>query len=350
VGVCRDDQPLFFARILGKNDFDTHAESIAVYQPRDIMLVLDASASMNDDSQFRAINGPIGQSAVEANMYEIYQDLALPALGSLQWEPQYIESTDDAVVSAALGLDSVSYPYPVGSWPKFFEHIQKDGWVKAAGYRKKYGYKTFMDYLLSERPKYSETPDLWKTPEQPITAVKDAVTVFLAFLQEVETDDKVGLAIYTHPSSGAVLESELTNNMQLIEDVSRERQAGHYDRYTNIGAGIETALDEFEDNARIGAFKLIVLLTDGIANRPVNTTQGIAFALEQAQASAAVGIPIVTVSLGAAADVNLMQQIADDTNGVHFNVPGGQTVAQYEEDLKDVFRSIAGDRPLKLVQ
>ena len=58
----------------------------------------------------------------------------------------------------------------------------------------------------------------------------------------------------------------------------------------------------------------------------------------------------MTVSLGAAADTALMASIAQMTNGVHFNIPGGQSVSDYEEDLKDVFREIAKDRPLKLVK
>jgi hypothetical protein len=45
-----------------------------------------------------------------------------------------------------------------------------------------------------------------------------------------------------------------------------------------------------------------------------------------------------------------MQQVADITGAQHFNIPGGQTGAEYEEQLKDVFAEIAKIRPLKLVQ
>jgi hypothetical protein len=34
----------------------------------------------------------------------------------------------------------------------------------------------------------------------------------------------------------------------------------------------------------------------------------------------------------------------------HFNVPGGRPVEEYREDLIQVFREIADNRPLKLVQ
>ena len=54
VVVVRENQPLFFARIFGRKDFDLQEEAIAQIQPRDIMLTLDFSASMNDDSTFAA--------------------------------------------------------------------------------------------------------------------------------------------------------------------------------------------------------------------------------------------------------------------------------------------------------
>ncbi len=146
------------------------------------------------------------------------------------------------------------------------------------------------------------------------------------------------------------LETELTNDFQLVEDLSRQRQAGHYDYYTNISAGMRKAREELENNARVGAFKLIILMTDGIANRPSNETVARQAALDEAQRAADDHYPIVTVSLGSGADTDLMDQIAEITNGVHFNIPGGQSVAEYEEDLKDVFRAIADDRPLKLVK
>ena len=45
-----------------------------------------------------------------------------------------------------------------------------------------------------------------------------------------------------------------------------------------------------------------------------------------------------------------MQQIADRTGGVHFNIPGRDTVTDYREQLMSVFRKIADDRPLILVK
>ena len=55
--------PLFFGRVLGKEHFSIEAQAIAMYQPRDIALVLDYSGSMNDDSELKSI-GALGFDTV----------------------------------------------------------------------------------------------------------------------------------------------------------------------------------------------------------------------------------------------------------------------------------------------
>jgi len=205
---------------------------------------------------------------------------------------------------------------------------------------------TLLNYWLDRQNSASETPDLWKVSAQPITAVKDAVKVFLSAYQDVNTKDRVGLAIY---ASTARLELGLSNDMQLIEDTLRQRQAGHYDSSTNIGDGIAVGRKELEDNVQPNASKLMILLTDGLANQPNNTGYAKTYALEQADLCQKAGIPVVTISLGTGADTSLMQEIADKTGGAHFNVPGGKSVAEYEEELKKVFSIIAAGRALQLV-
>jgi len=213
-----------------------------------------------------------------------------------------------------------------------------------------YGKLNVTNYLLEERPRYNQTPTLWQTSEQPITALKNSVTVFLSYLQEVDTDDRLGLSVYNSAAQTAVLESGLTDNFQLVEDISRQRQAGHYDEYTNIGAGMQKARLELQNNARVGAQKIMILMTDGIANKPTNTTTAKAFVRQEAALAAAAKIPIVTISLGLLADTALMDEVAATTGGVHFNVEGGRPIEEVEEELKETFGQVADDRPLKLVQ
>jgi hypothetical protein len=349
VTLRRQRESLFFARLLGRSDFSAEARAVACYQPRDIMLVLDYSASMNDDSELGAI-GKLGRTAVEANLFQIYEELGSPTFGNMQWTPVFISSTNKTTIKNTLGISNVAYPYPGGSWNNYIDYVINDSTISNAGYRKRYGYLTWVNYLLEARPMYSETPDLWRTSEQPITALKSGVTVLLSFLQEVASEDRLGLAVYTSSNSDALLESGLTTDMASIETISRRRQAGHYDHYTNIGAGIRVGREELVENGRVGVRKVMVLMTDGIANRPNNETAARSYALQQAALTAAAEIPIVTISVGLGADIDLMDEIAEMTGGTHFNVPGNQSVAEVEEDLEDVFRAVAAARPLKLVQ
>jgi len=215
------------------------------------------------------------------------------------------------------------------------------------------------------------------------------VGMFLEYVLEVDTDDRVALVIYNSSSQQALVEYSLTQyprgdpgiqpepgepatgRFYYVWDIVKHRQAGHYDQYTNIGDGIRYARRELDVNSRPGAFKTIVLMTDGQANRPwgVNARQ---YAVNMAghkdggnpgngvddseytnavsPENAGRAYRIMTISLGVDADENLMQTIADNTGGRHFNIPGLSEVTDYRDDLREVFRQIARDRPLILVK
>ncbi len=349
VVVVRENQPLFFARIFGRKDFDLQEEAIAQIQPRDIMLTLDFSASMNDDSTFSA-RGNLGQAHIEANLQQIYNELGQPRYGNMTFAPRLISSTTNSTIKTNLGLNGVPYPYPVGSWDEFINHVKNNADLNNAGYRRKYGYMTLIHYWLVDRPMHNETPSLAQVSAQPVEALKDSVQVFLSFMNSYQTNDRLGLSIYNSVNETAVLESPLTDDFAVIDTKLQNRQAGHYNHYTNIGAGLQKSRIELQNNARAGAFKMLVLMTDGIANRPTNEATARALVLSEANACAGAKIPVVTISMGAGADVPLMQQVADITSGVHFNIPGGQTGAQYEADLREVFEKIASGRAMQLVK
>jgi len=447
VTMTQPNMPLFFARVLGQDTFQISASSVAMYQPRDIVLVLDLSGSMNDDSEFGAINA-LGQASVEDNLEMCYEDLGSPTYGDMTLEPQYItvvgqppnhpatpqvsveyryksvyvtsskdlsnvvleyhdgthqkfeglsghsqvfqgtgsnsgkaiykvwvKSGNNAsgegpgygepfafypnsvnqTIRTALGLDGVPYPYESGSWNSYFNYVKSYNTTnRKAGYRWKFGYLNLMNYWLEKKPASYQTSDLWKVSAQPITAVKDAVDVFMDYIQEVDTNDRVGVVVYNAYDGEGKLETPLTDNFQLVKDTVRQRQAAHYHNYTNIGAGMQWAREHLNAEGRLGAFKMIVLMTDGKANwvnGGYNTSAAKQYVLDEAELSAQKRYPVVTISLGAGADTSLMQQVADGAyKGHHFNVPGGQSVEDYSEDLKEVFRDIAKDRPLKIVK
>ena len=448
VRAQRDDvRPMFFGRVFGRDSFSVASEAIAMYQPRDIVVVLDYSASMNDDSEFRQI-GVLGQEAIEANLQAIYEELDSPVYGSLQFTPQWLSvvgaapnnsykpqlqveyryntifltstkpfhqvrtykssstyatsnsagtynsatglyeqtltynnssqvtkvyvksgynssststsnqyaewfyfdsnTTIDNHAKTWFGLNAVTYPYAGGSWSSFVSYCRSNSSNSSAGYKYKYGYMNLINYWLESCPMYSQTPDLWKVSEQPITAVKNAVTLFLAYMQTLDTDDRIALAVFNSTSGDALIERELEQEFDEIDTISRQRQAGHYHGNTNLGAGLRVGWEELEDNAREGAFKMIVLMTDGQPNMPTSDPTG--YVMDQVEECQSHKYPVVTISLGSGADTSIMQTIADSTGGIHFNVPGGRPVAEYEEELRDTFRQIADKRPLQLVK
>jgi hypothetical protein len=429
--------PLFFAPVLGSKYAEVGAEAVATFHPRDIMLVLDFSSSMNDDSSLRAIN-TLGRTYIENNLFTMWQELGSPVYGKLTFTPQYATLSGQAAsgaiphidvtfkgtsitavstkdlsnvvlkfsnnstykfdgltgktgtfagtgsnsgkrivtawvksgsnasgdgpgygerfdftttnIKTALGLNG-TYPYAGGSWTEYIQEVQSsNGTIANAGYRDKYGYLTWLDYLQEVREYSYDTADLWKTSEQPVGAMKDASGYFVDFLVNMSGQDQMGLAIYTHTNSvGAIKEHGLSTNLTQVKDTLRHRQAGHYKATTNISAGMKVAREELIANARLRSFRLMVLMTDGLPNEPTSSTAAEAAVITEANLAASNKIKILTISLGAGADTGLMQQVADITGGIHFNVPGGQTASAMRTQLENVFREIASSRPLKLV-
>ena len=431
-----DRLPLLFAPIMGHTKATIGAEAVASFQPRDIMVVLDFSGSMNDDSCFGRI-GTLGRPFIENNMLTMWQELGSPVYGNLTFAPQYaklsgvaasgtiphidvtfkrtsvtvastlaitqvrlqfssgasqiipvsggtttatyagtgsyanreiincwVKSGTNASMSAgnygelfaftaaniktALGLNG-AYPYSGGSWSEYISEVQSSNTnIKNAGYRDMYGYMTWLEYLQTVRYGASDTADLWKTSEQPIGLLKDGVDEFINYLTTIEAEDNVGLSIYTHSNSaGAILEHQLSRNIDQVKTTTRHRQAGHYKSGTNISAGMKVARDEIVARARPRAFRMMIVMTDGLPNEPSNATQCV---IDEANAAKAARIKILTISLGVGADISLMQQVADITGGVHFNVPGGASIDTVRAQLQEVFRQIASSRPLKLIK
>ncbi|MDA0282760.1 MAG: VWA domain-containing protein [Planctomycetota bacterium] len=424
--------PMFFAPAINHENVTLKVGSVATYQPRDMIITLDFSGSMNDDSEFKSCN-ELGHAWINSAIDQMWTELGQPSYGNMPYAPTYltvegvpedpgnniphitvtyrgdevdVTSTmslskvvlkdssggyltfdnlsgttgvfqdnkkirrvwvksgsnanisgdtdgerfeyDDADIVEYLDLDTVTYPHPSGSWTSFVDYVNDSGNVGEANYRYMYGTKCLINYWNEQKPMYSQTTGLSVCSTQPLTAAKTASDVLCDYIAMVEADDQVGLSIYTHSSSnGAILESGLTNNVASIKPLYRNRQAGHYDNMTNIGGGLKVAREELENNGRQDAYRVIVLMTDGVANRPSSNPEQ--WAIDQANLCKASKIKIMAIALGLGADQDLMLQLAEITGGKRFIVPGGGTIAQYQAELMQVFQEIAADRPLKLL-
>lgn len=212
--------------------------------------------------------------------------------------------------------------------------------------RYRFGAKTFVNFLLSERERHSLTPELSNAPHYPMQAVKDSVTVLAAYLDELESNDKVSLETY---ATTVHHEIDLTSDFGAVSDRLNAMHGGYYDNSTNTGGGIRAAIDELAGpRARTMSSKVIILMTDGIANVGGEGLGGPEYARHVAEEAADRGIRIFTVSVGAAADTELMQDIADIGHGEHFRASG--TIGEYSAALRRIFVTIGGRRPVALAE
>jgi hypothetical protein len=203
---------------------------------------------------------------------------------------------------------------------------------------------------LEVRCKQTETPILANCREQPVWAVKEAVDELTQYLLLMDSSDHLSLHSYAQTAKEHY---SLTSNFLAIRDMVYQRQAGEYSYTTNIYSGIMNAQAELtSSNARSAAKKVIFLLTDGNANVDqygnYTETGGYNAAVMAAESAADLGIQIFTISLGTDADQTLMGEVASIGKGVHYHVPT-LDVEQYEEELKEVFRTLGGKRPVQLV-
>lgn len=448
VSMSYPNMPFFFAKVLGHDNFTLQAQSTAMFQPRDIVVVLDFSGSMNDDSTFAKL-GTLGQSVIVNSLNECWADLGSPTYGNLPATPDwatakgvpanvgaglphctvqyqntsvYVTSTlnittvkleystgtqqsftpgavtsgtftgtgssagkqirkvwvksgtntsmgtngeyfdftssnINATLKNALGLNSVTYPYPSGgSWDSYINYCtSSSNGNKDAGFRYKFGGTNLVEYWLTSYSAYSQVPDLWKTRAEPAYALKDATGVFMDFIAQVDTSDRVALVVYNAPDGNALLESNFTSDLDTISDIVNHRQAGHYHNYTNSGAGLQKGRQTMDSYARANASKLIVLMTDGLSNwnnGSQNVSAAQAMIVSEANLCAAESrqYKVVTISLGSGADTSAMANVSSITGGKAYVVPGGSTHQAMHTQLYTAFEEIAKARPLKLVK
>ena len=220
-------------------------------------------------------------------------------------------------------------------------------------FRYHYGLKTFVDFLLESEPQANETNGLWATPQQPLRATKDAVQTLADVVTALDGLDHMALEIF---ASTGRHEVNLSGDLYAPPNTLYERQSGHYDRSTNIAAGLLRAYTELTSSrARPAASKVIILMSDGVANTDEDgnwlgdgSEQARQYARDRAQQAADDGMTIYTVSVGYAVDRSLMQEIAEIGGGQEFYAVGNPE--EYTEQLELIFRALGGKRPVALIE
>ncbi len=452
---------LLFGKMLGVGSADLVASATAMLVPRDIAVVIDFSASMNDDSELRHYKQFPSESGgtrpgVQINLKECWQALGSPTWGQLNnwgselllgaynptsdpglWKVQkssactesavnsqlLARSYSSAEVSALLSgsgdsttaryrnrvkvilgvaewrsgksggkygsggggngdnyvddsevINKLAFPYPSGSsntvWDTYVDYVSGTSQMTSTdtNFRYRFGLKTFLNFLYEQRPSYSNTPVLYMTPAQPLQSVKNSVDAMINLIVDLETQDHVSLEAFgqygyhlhnlTVPSSPSLLPLAL----QEIPDTLECYQAGHFTSYTNIGAGFEKALAELTGpRARSAAAKVVILLTDGKPNINSagtyvgdNAAQAIDWAEDQANALKSLGATVYVVGVGGDVNPGLCEQLASRSENYFFADstpdPDNDNQPVYVTKLQEIFQTLGGKRPVRLIQ
>lgn len=140
-------------------------------------------------------------------------------------------------------------------------------------------------------------------PPQPITNAKEAAKEFANRMLGV---DRVGLVSFATEASFPI-DQGLTYEQQEIKEAIDDIIIGtpDHEQHTNLGDGIKKALKELEKNSRDKAKKAVIVLTDGVASRPLDPTDA-SYAEKYAtlQAAQAVKQDTLLYVIGLGEDIN----------------------------------------------
>ncbi len=168
-----------------------------------------------------------------------------------------------------------------------------------------------------------------------ITAAKQAADNFLTLMGQ---SDQSGLVSY---ANNATLDKFLSNNHALTKTaVDSLITSGA----TDIGDAIKLGAGELiSARANPEAHKIMILLTDGLANKPYGSGFGenpadVDYALTQAGLAASSGINIFTIGLGENGEINqtMLESMAADSGGEYYHAPTAG-------ELEDIFQQIVND-------
>ena len=156
------------------------------------------------------------------------------------------------------------------------------------------------------------------------------------------TRDKVGLTSF---SDEATLECTLTNNATKIKSIINDLEAGGA---TNMGGGISIANTEFSASGRSNATWVMILLSDGKANRPTSEDYARQYAIDQAETSKILkgkGVRIYTIGLGSTGDLDeeLLRQIAFDESKYYYAPTADELETIYSAISKDILLQVRYD-------
>jgi len=318
--------PLAFGWAVGRSQVPIQTSAVAFVEARDLVVCLDWSSSMNDDSSIKAFD-TLGQSETEDALDAMWDALVaadpkwpgtniskFPAggLGDIDsyFGTHVSGSNSTTATYESLHLDDPdgqgnSYvPFPQAGradsgnglpkdmpsksdsktmWRDYIRYVRDNEDNRSAydgDYHHRYGYRSLMDYFQDAqsqyKAKYSE--DLWRTPHYPFHACKEGTTLLLDFMENLEFGDEVGVVVYYASSkelsqyddgevSIDISANPITGDYDTLDTLHRRHQTAHWGGGTGMGYGIKTSREMLDEHRRYGTRPTMLIMTDGRTNK-----------------------------------------------------------------------------------
>lgn len=180
-----------------------------------------------------------------------------------------------------------------------------------------------------------------KNPPEPLTTAKNAARTYV---DAADILDKVGLVSFATTQSEPIdheLSSDHEAVRQAVEKIAIEKGSL---QHTNIGDALKSAFAEMSSERHTKkAKRAIVLLTDGDANRPLDTenpkdtTYASEYAVGQADAIRTAGIAVYVIGLGKNISEEFLKDRIATTPAYYFKAP---TAAALQEVYKNISEEV----------
>lgn len=171
-----------------------------------------------------------------------------------------------------------------------------------------------------------------ENPPQPLTDVKNAA---ISFLNRLQGGDKTGLVSFaTEASIDHLLTEDIEKVKESVGEISIKTENV---QHTNIADGLKQATEEIiSERSQINSDKIIILLTDGIASRPLmdgNEDYPNESALEEADLAKSLGVEVYAIGLGSAVEDDFLKNLASTPSHYYF--------APTSVEVEKIYQSIA---------
>ncbi|MCX6032344.1 MAG: VWA domain-containing protein, partial [Chloroflexi bacterium] len=283
----------FFANVFGVSELSATAQGGGGFSPLDVMVVLDISGSMDDDSCL--LKGVTSPNPISLNTH-------------------FDTSGKCSGVVTGDGLSSSNCGNCKGTWGGTNKCTWPGGTTMGSEVTAICGSVQTSSSLCTA------CKGVWVTPPQPIDALRVAAGSFVDLVQAQlgPTDPHMGLVSYSTTSTRNV---NLTSTLSTVKSAITALAAVGY---TNCEAGLYDARVELTTSGRQRwtAAKVILFMSDGQANRcrtESSCTQARAkqLAIAEATTAASLGIQVYTIGLGVDSDTTTLQQMATVGGGAY---------------------------------